>query len=149
MLGGFGVPHSLVSPSLARQQLAALLGSQDVPEEVVEDIALIASELVGNSVRHARALPSGGLRVEWEIGPGVVQVAVTDGGGLTVPEAGDPGPYAQSGRGLAIVEALTGEWGVRVDGGASTVWAAVRSGELQRTAGRQVQRDAQDLSSTG
>lgn len=149
MLGGFGVPHSPVSASLARRRLAALLEAQSVPDEVVQDVALIVSELVGNSVRHARGLASGGLHIDWEIGPGVVQVAVTDGGGDSLPEARDPGLHAQGGRGLAIVEALTSEWGVRVDGGATTVWAAVRSGELQRRASQQGLGEPEQLSSTG
>lgn len=149
MLGGFGVPHSAESAFLARQRLGSLLDAQGVPSEVIQDVTLIVSELVGNAVRHARGLPSGGLHVDWEIGPGVVQVAVTDGGGLTVPEACDPGPHAQSGRGLAIVEALTSEWGVRVNGTASTVWASVRSGELQRANDRREPGDPEQLSSTG
>lgn len=149
MLGGFGVPHSADSASLSRQRLASLLDAQGVPREVVQDVVLIVSELVGNAVRHARGLPSGGLHVDWEIGPGVVQVAVTDGGGVTVPEARDPGPNAAGGRGLAIVDALTSEWGVRLNGGATTVWASVRSGELQRANERQSPGEPEQLSSTG
>lgn len=149
MLGGFGVPHSAVSASFARQRLGSLLEAQGVPGDVVQDVTLIVSELVGNAVRHARGLPSGGLHIDWEIGPGVVQVAVTDGGGLTVPEARDPGLNAQGGRGLAIVEALTTEWGVRLNGGATTVWASVRSGELQRANERRSAGEPERLSSTG
>lgn len=149
MLGGFGVPHSPLSAALARQRLAALLEAQGVSAEVVQDVTLIVSELVGNAVRHARGLASGGLHVDWEIGPGVVQVAVTDGGGVTVPTARDPGPHAQGGRGLAIVDALSSDWGVRVDGGATTVWAAVRSGQPQWAAGQRGRSDSERLSSTG
>jgi anti-sigma regulatory factor (Ser/Thr protein kinase) len=128
LLGGFGVPHSPISAALARQRLCTLLSAQSIDPDLVDDVALVVSELVGNAVRHATGLPSGGLHVDWEIRPGVVEVAVTDGGGFSDPEARDPGVEAQSGRGLAIVDALAADWGVRRQGSVTTVWAALQQG---------------------
>lgn len=126
MLGGFGLPHSPVSAAIARQRLCSLLAAQSVSPDVLDDVALVVSELVGNAVRHAKGLPAGGLHVDWEIRPGVVEVAVTDGGGSTVPRARNAGPDAQGGRGLAIVDALADDWGTRQQGGVLTVWAAIK-----------------------
>jgi anti-sigma regulatory factor (Ser/Thr protein kinase) len=127
VLGGFGVPHSPVSAALARQRLCSLLSAQNVPDEQVEDVALLVSELVGNAVRHAEGLPSGGLHVDWEIRPGVIEVAVTDGGGRSLPRAREAGVEAPGGRGLAIVDAIASDWGVRRQGSVTTVWATIGS----------------------
>ncbi len=54
------------------------------------------------------------------------EIAVSDGGGQTVPEVNAPGSSAIGGRGLGIVERLTLRWGVysAADGvGEVTVWA--------------------------
>jgi anti-sigma regulatory factor (Ser/Thr protein kinase) len=126
VLGGFGVAHSPVSAALARQRLSSLLAAQSLDPEWIDDVALVVSELVGNAVRHAQGLPSGGLHVDWEIRPGVVELAVTDGGSPTEPRVRNVDVDAQGGRGLAIVEALAADWGVRAQGEVRTVWAEVR-----------------------
>ena len=146
MLGGFGLPHSPVSAAIARQRLCTLLSAQSVSPAVLDDVALVISELVGNAVRHATGLPSGGLHVDWEIRPGVVEVAVTDGGGSSMPRARNASPDAQGGRGLAIVDALADDWGVRQQGSVLTVWAKIkdRGAAAQRSRG-----GGKRLSSTG
>ena len=80
-------------------------------------MALVVSELVGNAVRHGRALPGGGLRAHWDVrtSPGVVRLEVEDGGGgpgavpAAAPEA------AECGRGLALVGLLADPLGQRAD----------------------------------
>jgi two-component sensor histidine kinase len=88
------------------------------------DAALIASELVGNAVQHAPALPSGRLAVEWQIedGPSYL-IAVTDGGGVHPVTIKQANVRDTSGRGLAIVAAVADDWGVSLDEGSATVWA--------------------------
>jgi hypothetical protein len=56
----------------------------------------------------------------------VVRVLVSDAGG-GVPTVGHPEPTAPSGRGLALVEALSTDWGTdsRPDG--KTVWFEVHA----------------------
>lgn len=94
-------------------------------EPVREEVALVATELFGNAVRHARALDDGQLAVAWGIGEYGVEIAVTDGGGLTSPAVHDPGPTETSGRGLSIVAMLAARWGVEQRGSLTTVWAVV------------------------
>ena len=67
-----------------------------------------------------------------------------------MPEALPPTVDAHGGRGLAIVDAVASEWGVTRTAEASTVWAAVRSGESERVAQRQQnEHNSGSWSSTG
>jgi serine/threonine-protein kinase RsbW len=124
------VRHAPTSAGEVRRQLGADLARRGLSADVVDDVTLLASELVGNSVRYAQPLPGGVLRVAWSVQPGSVQVRVTDGGGRGSPHVRDAGPSDVRGRGLAIVEALARDWGVdraghgpAPAGAASTVWA--------------------------
>jgi len=105
--------------SALREDLAVL------PEPVREDVALVASELLGNAVRHAASLPDGQLAVDWGVGELGVEISVTDGGGSTLPAVRDAGPTSVSGRGLCIVESVAARWGVEHRGAQTTVWAVV------------------------
>jgi len=122
------LPHSSTSVRQARNQLAAALCERDVLGSLVDDAVLILSEFVTNSLRHARPLESGAIRVFWELrADGVLRIEVTDGGGTTRPATK---PYSmsvssQAGRGLEIVDRLADRWGSqREEGGEQyTVWA--------------------------
>ncbi len=105
--------------AVLRDDLAVL------PEPVREEVALVASELVGNAVLHARALDDGQLVIDWGVGEYGVEIAVTDGGGSTQPVATEPAPTEISGRGLSIVATLAARWGVEQHGSGRTVWAIV------------------------
>ena len=103
---------------LARRAIAELAGA--LPDEAVEELKLLATEMVTNSVKHAAV--DGAIGLELRIDGDVVQLAVTDSGAGFVPLAASPDPEAEAGRGLFIIDALADRWGV--DGGASTrVWA--------------------------
>ena len=112
--------------AVLRDDLAVL------PEPVREEVALVASELLGNAVRHARALDDGQLVIDWGVGEYGVEIAVTDGGGSTRPVATDPAPTEISGRGLSIVATLAARWGVEQHGSLTTVWAIVPLTARQR-----------------
>jgi anti-sigma regulatory factor (Ser/Thr protein kinase) len=85
-----------------------------VPASVLDDARLLVSELVGNSMRHARLGPNDTIRVAVEIENGTLRVDVIDGGrGGAPPVAGGirPTPGAESGWGLYLVETLATRWG--------------------------------------
>ncbi len=111
------------SAAAIRHDIYGELLSAGVVPEIVDDVVLVASELVGNAVRHARSLPSGQLRVSWEQSAGGITISVTDGGGQQRPRSRAAGPYDTSGRGLAIVSALADFWGVKSGPDTVTVWA--------------------------
>lgn len=121
------VRHAPASAGEVRRELGADLARRGLPEQVVQDATLMASELVGNAVRHGRPLPGGVLRVTWSLEADCLRLQVTDGGGGDRPRLRAAGPADQRGRGLAIVAALAAKWGVEEhrDGAdpVNTVWA--------------------------
>lgn len=77
-----------------------------------DDVQLVLSELVGNSVRHANPLPGDAVEVGWAHGDEGLDIAVRDGGAAQLPEVRDADPLGVSGRGLTVVEALAARWWV-------------------------------------
>lgn len=102
-----------------RRELAVL------PDPVREDAELVVSELLGNAMRHGKSLGDGNLAVSWGVGDKGVEIAVTDGGGPTLPVVADPGPTETTGRGLSIVSRVAAQWGVERHESETTVWAVV------------------------
>jgi anti-sigma regulatory factor (Ser/Thr protein kinase) len=94
-----------------------------VYDQAVGDAALVISELVSNAILHAYPLPGERLKVAWAIADGWLEVAVSDGGSATMPQAGHPTASSVRGRGLAIVAHISETWGVRTDDVGLTVWA--------------------------
>ena len=123
-MGTLWVRHAPTSAAVVRRSVCAAICQAGASEDEALDAALIVSELVGNAVRHAPALPSGHLAVEWRIedGPSYL-ISVTDGGGIHPVSIKQANVWDTSGRGLAIVAAVADDWGVSVDEGSTTVWA--------------------------
>ena len=91
--------------------------------ELRETARLLVSETITSMLDQRPAGP----------GDGMVEVACTTAGdGLRVEVSDDGGParlrqriqgaQSQSGRGLQLVQALAGRWGVREDSGGRTIW---------------------------
>ena len=106
------LPFSPESASVARRQLVEWMRGIGVGDETRDDARLVVSELVGNSVRHARPLADGTMEVTWTSRDTGVEIAVTDGGALTTPEVVEAGVSDLAGRGLSIVETLASRWWV-------------------------------------
>lgn len=111
--------HAAASVPEARSCLAQRLAH--LPRDLVDDALLVLSELLGNAVRHTAA--GGHLEVRWSASPGALLLEVVDAGG-GVPRVADRGHGAVSGRGMAIVEALSQSWGTTtLDDGRRAVWS--------------------------
>lgn len=104
--------------------------------ELADEAGLVVSELAANAVTHLRGLgPVRERRIgvtfrrPVDRGEGEVVVEVHDGSDLwPVPANPGNGELSEAGRGLLIVDALTGHnWGVarRPDGPGKVVWAAL------------------------
>ena len=117
------VRRTPASAATVRHSISVDLRQAGFGREAAADAALLASELVGNSIRHASALPSGHLEVVWAIDESGVRLQVTDGGGRDTPLMRQVSLDDTSGRGLAIVAALADVWGVEEHPGGTTVWA--------------------------
>jgi anti-sigma regulatory factor (Ser/Thr protein kinase) len=93
-----------------------------VEDEVFEDLRLLVSEVVTNSVRHAGLGPRDSVGVRVLAGPGRVRAEILDPGpGFAVP-ASPPPPGAGSGWGLYLVEHVADRWGVERTDGHTRVW---------------------------
>ena len=119
------LPSTPASVAIARKRLAADLSAAGVYGEAASDAALVISELVSNSIKHAWPLPGEKVRAAWMVDHGSVEVEVSDRGGPTRPRQDYPPVSALGGRGLGIVERLSDDWGIRADESGQTVWAVL------------------------
>ncbi len=130
MRGALLVRHEAASAAIVRRQLAHDLADYDLPTDAVDDAVLVASELVGNAVRHTDATESATLDVSWDVDASGVRVSVGDPS-YEQPQVRNTGADEPSGRGMKIVDAMSDKWGVERGDRGKTVWAHV---PLQRPA---------------
>ena len=107
------------APRDARHALDRL--AREIPQNVLENVRLLVSELVTNCIRHAGVDP--GATIELKVWPrdSIIRVEVSDPG-----EGFEPAPvslsiYSTSGWGLYLVEQIADRWGVQVENG-TKVW---------------------------
>jgi serine/threonine-protein kinase RsbW len=124
VLGTLTVRHGAESAGRVRRHLIDDLVRSGLSGSVVDDAALLITELITNAVRYAKPLPGDVLRIGWDVHDSRLVLKVTDGGGGDAPHRQDAGPRDTRGRGLAIVEAVATRWGVdRSGSNLNTVWA--------------------------
>jgi anti-sigma regulatory factor (Ser/Thr protein kinase) len=130
------LPYTASSVGVARRRLIGDLTRAGVYEATACDAGLVLSELISNALRHASPLPGSVVKVSWMLSDECIEVAVSDGGGATVPMINQPAANALGGRGLGIVDRLSLRWGVYTgQDEETTVWAALPlSGDTERAA---------------
>jgi anti-sigma regulatory factor (Ser/Thr protein kinase) len=101
----------------ARQALARLRSDIDSP--LMETLRLLVTELVTNSVTHARA---DSVILKVLVANKAVWTEVTDEGPGFDPGDGDWKRAAHPGWGLFLVERLANRWGVNHEGRSTKVW---------------------------
>ena len=113
------LPAEASSASRARSFVGVHLVEHDL-QHLADDVKLVVSELATNAITHAVTPFTVTLA-------GVEQsahVKVRDGS-PRAPVLGTGTPYDTAGRGIAIVDLLSRDWGVVTHGdGGKTVWAA-------------------------
>jgi anti-sigma regulatory factor (Ser/Thr protein kinase) len=102
----------------ARHRLRELEGTLE--PETMARLRLLVTELVANSVLHARGTP---IDVNISVGTALVRAEVTDGGHGFDPPRADPNPLKPSGWGLFLVRKMASRWGAEPSTG--TVWFEV------------------------
>jgi anti-sigma regulatory factor (Ser/Thr protein kinase) len=88
----------------------------------LDDLELVAAELVANAVVHARTP----VRLQaWMLDGGGVRLRVRDWAPALLPPPIEDAALAETGRGLMVVAAVTSRWGWQVDedGTTKSVWA--------------------------
>ena len=99
----------------ARHRLVGL--EPALAPETMAKLRLLVTELVANSVRHARGTP---IDVTVTLDEGTVRGEVSDGGEGFDPPHPDPNPLKTAGWGLFLVRRIASRWGVEAATG--TVW---------------------------
>ncbi|MGW4512997.1 ATP-binding protein [Streptomyces sp. NPDC004393] len=88
---------------------------------IADDMAVVASELASNALKHA----GGEATVRLRLAEGQALLEVDDIS-LRRPVSRRAGAEVEEGRGLFLVQALAAEWGWRYrKGGGKTVWASL------------------------
>ena len=105
--------------SAARNALMPL--DDRVDSSLLDDIRLLVSELVTNSVRHATGDRTGTVNLAVRLRPDRVRVEVSDMGAGFEPKPREPGQSQGSGWGLYLVDRLADRWGVK-RGERTNVW---------------------------
>jgi anti-sigma regulatory factor (Ser/Thr protein kinase) len=111
----------LGAPASARRFVVAALRSDGHETDVVDDAALVLTELAANALMHARSA----FRVAVTSEPGLVCISVHDASPV-LPIPRDQELMAQSGRGLGLVAAVSRRWGVDLTPDGKVVWAELR-----------------------
>jgi anti-sigma regulatory factor (Ser/Thr protein kinase) len=115
--------HDADAPGEARRLLDQV--ANGLAPEQLWDARILVTELVSNSVLHARGRS---IEISLDLTPTHLVIEVTDGGSPAGPAVVREGADAlvPHGWGLNIVEALTESWGVRDGPGSRTVWCELR-----------------------
>ena len=112
-------PATGEAATLARQACGLLL---PLAGDRRDDLELLVSELVTNSVRHADVDGDNTIWLEIAVGPDGIRIDVTDSGpGFKAPQLPEPGVPQVGGWGLVLVNQLCDQWGISDKG--SHVWA--------------------------
>lgn len=106
----------------ARTALDSL--GEKVSPQTLEDLRLLVSELVTNSVRHAGLGSSQTIELKVKLSAQTVRVEVNDQGSGFEPSPRTAQSEDESGWGLYLVSRLADRWGVTSDG-VTRVWFEV------------------------
>ena len=108
------------APQRAREIVLGAIA--DLPKVVQDDVVLLVSELVSNSVMHVEATPNDniGLLVAQE--QDVLHVEVSDRSSRIAHRR----PAGAGGYGLNLVDRLASRWGAELRSGRNVTWFDVR-----------------------
>src|SRR5215204_315857 len=102
-----GGPYAVTAARLALSDLDSHLDPS-----IAFDVRLLVSELVTNSVKHARVSEDDSIILEVKVADDSVRIEVRDPGPGFEPPAAAPPDDADAGWGLFLVEQLADDWGV-------------------------------------
>jgi len=122
ILGSVNLTGEAASVSYARSWVKQLLGTE---HPALDNVVLIISELVTNSVRHSRSGQGGRITLHIAESDGVVHGDVIDAGADTVPRV-CKNPDDEGGRGMFLVEQFAQEWGFHDTETGRVVWFKVK-----------------------
>ena len=105
------LPPAPESVPAARSCATAALRAWGLAASVLDDVALLLTELTTNAIRHAQGI----VGVEVGFDGDCLVVRVHDGG-ITAPRVVHPASDDEGGRGLWLVECIADRWGWEASG---------------------------------
>ena len=112
------LPGDVDAVPMARRAIAEL--APYLEADLLENMSLLVSELVTNSIRYAHTPESASVVLRATVLADLVRVEVADHGPGFEPRPRDPDEQSRSGWGLYLVDQLADRWGVsRTDGTAA------------------------------
>ncbi len=114
------VPSLPASIASVRRFAVGVCRTHRASAEACDAVALLVSEVATNALVHG----SGDVQVQVSARGSVLRVEVTDDS-PQLPQPRAAGLLEEGGRGLALVESLAADWGVRREGGGKVVWFEV------------------------
>jgi anti-sigma regulatory factor (Ser/Thr protein kinase) len=118
------LPARPATVGAVRELLRELPLLQQLAHEQRQTLLLLASEIIGNAVKHGSVE---GDEIEVRValdGAGVV-VSALDAARAGPPMLLTPETEREGGRGLALLDRVADAWGERIDGGRREVWFAL------------------------
>jgi anti-sigma regulatory factor (Ser/Thr protein kinase) len=100
---------------------------------LAQDLRLLVTEAVKNSVQHAGVGPDDSIGLRISVRSDTVRIEVTDQGPGFEPDASRPDEDEVSGWGLFLIDQLADRWGVVQDNG-TTVWFEVSRADSRPSA---------------
>jgi serine/threonine-protein kinase RsbW len=114
------LPAESIAPALARAGIRGM--TRELPERVAADLALLVTEVVGNSFEHGTRSVHDEIIVRVYVDE-VIRVEVGDRGpGFGAGHPARPESAGASGWGLYLLTSLSSAWGVDTSDGTTTVW---------------------------
>ncbi|GAA2372935.1 ATP-binding protein [Streptomyces cuspidosporus] len=102
----------------ARRTVAAALRDWGVPDDAIDDIVLMADELVTNAIEHA----GGPVWLRLRLHRGRCVICKVGDGSREAPRLRHSDSDAENGRGLVLVAALADAFGARVTTTGKVIW---------------------------
>jgi anti-sigma regulatory factor (Ser/Thr protein kinase) len=117
-----GGPYAATAARLALDNL-----DTELDPVLAQDLRLLVTEAVKNSVQHAGVGPDDSIGLKIAVRPERVRIEVTDNGPGFEPDASRPDEDESSGWGLFLIDQLSERWGV-VHEDLTMVWFEVTRG---------------------
>jgi anti-sigma regulatory factor (Ser/Thr protein kinase) len=121
VIGETTLPGTERSVAKSRGFVRKTLGAH---HPTLDGVGLSVSELATNAIRHTPSGAGGRFTITLAAADHRIRAEVTDDGATgSDPRPGlDPGPDAEHGRGLLLIQAIADRWGVTRHAGRTTVW---------------------------